>query len=51
MIRPGEMWDVFSRTYLPEDAGVRLIGSEVTTGGHRTTVTAQLLVDGEHHAR
>ena len=47
VIRPGEMWDVFSRTYLPEDAGMRLIGSEVTTGGHRTTVTAQLLVDGE----
>ena len=47
VIRPGEMWDVFSRTYLADDAGVRLIGSEVTTGGHRTTVTAQLLVDGE----
>ncbi|HEY5098380.1 MAG TPA: 2-isopropylmalate synthase, partial [Acidimicrobiales bacterium] len=46
VIQPGEMWDVFSRTYLPEDAGMRLIGSEVTTGGHRTTVTAQLLVDG-----
>ena len=47
VIRPGEMWDVFSRTYLADDAGVRLIGSEVTTGGRRTTVTAQLLVDGE----
>jgi 2-isopropylmalate synthase len=46
VIRPGEMWDVFSRTYLAED-DVRLIGSEVTTGGRRTTVTAQLLVDGE----
>jgi 2-isopropylmalate synthase len=43
------MWDVFSRTYLAEDAGVRLIGSEVTTGGRRTTVTAQLLVDGKPH--
>jgi 2-isopropylmalate synthase len=41
------MWEVFSRTYLPDDAGLRLIGSEVTTGGKRTTVTAQLLVDGE----
>ena len=40
------MWDVFSKTYLT-DAGVRLISSEVTTGGHRTTVTAQLLIDGE----
>ena len=47
VIRPGEMWDVFARTYLPEEAGLRLLGSEVTTGGHRTTVTAQLLVDGE----
>ncbi len=47
VIPAGQMWDVFTRTYLPEDAGVRLIGSEVTTGGHRTTVTAQLLVDGE----
>jgi 2-isopropylmalate synthase len=47
VIPPGQMWDVFSQTYLPEDAGVRLIGSEVTAGGHRTTVTAQLLVDGE----
>ncbi len=47
IIRPGEMWDVFERTYLPGDAGVRLLGSEVTTGGRRTTVTAQLLVDGE----
>ncbi len=46
VIQPGEMWDVFSRTYLPDDAGVRLIGSEVSTGGKRTTVTAQLLVDG-----
>src|SRR5450759_199739 len=40
------MWDVVSRTYLPDDSGVRLIGSEVSTGGKRTTVTAQLLVDG-----
>jgi 2-isopropylmalate synthase len=48
VIRPDEMWDVFSRTYLAEDAGVRLLSSEVNTGGHRTTVVAQLLVDGEH---
>jgi 2-isopropylmalate synthase len=47
VIQPGEMWEVFERTYLPDESGVRLIGSEVTTGGHRTTVTAQLLVDGE----
>jgi len=47
VIRPGEMWDVFSRTYLSEEAGLRLLGTEVTTGGRRTTVTAQLLVDGK----
>jgi len=47
VIHASEMWEVFSRTYLPDDAGLRLIGSEVTTGGKRTTVTAQLLVDGE----
>jgi 2-isopropylmalate synthase len=47
VIQAGEMWDVFSQTYLSDEAGVRLIGSEVTTGGRRTTVTAQLLVDGE----
>ncbi len=46
VIQPDEMWDVFASTYLPDEAGVRLIGSEVTTGGKRTTVTAQLLVDG-----
>jgi len=49
VIRPGEMWDVFSHTYLPDEAGVRILGSEMTTGGGRTTVTAQLLVDGEPH--
>ena len=48
VIRPGEMWEVFAETYLPEDAGLRLVGSEVSTGGGHTTVTAQLLVDGQH---
>jgi len=48
VIRPAEMWQVFTDTYLPEDAGLRLLASEVTTGGHRTTVVAQLLVDGRH---
>ena len=32
IIRPGEMWDAFSRTYLPDETGARLISSEVTTG-------------------
>jgi 2-isopropylmalate synthase len=48
VIGTGEMWDVFSEAYLPEDAGLRLVGSEVSTGGGHTSVTAQLLVDGQH---
>jgi 2-isopropylmalate synthase len=49
VIRSGEMRDVFEEMYLPEDAGLRLITSEVSTSsGHTTSVTAQLLVDGEH---
>ena len=48
-IRPGELWEVFAGTYLPDDAGIRLIGNEVVTGSGRTTVVAQLLVDGVHH--
>ena len=52
-IRSGELWDVFSQTYLPDDAGLRLISSEVTSssaGGDSaaTQVTAQMLVDGVH---
>jgi 2-isopropylmalate synthase len=48
IISPLEMWEVFSDTYIPGDTGARLISSEVTTGGSRTTVVAQLLVDGKH---
>jgi 2-isopropylmalate synthase len=48
VIGSGEMWDVFEETYLPEDAGLRLISSEVSTGKGHTSVTAQLLVDGHH---
>ncbi len=51
-IKPAELWDVFVQTYLPEDAGLRLVGAEVSTDrardGHVTELTAQLLVDGEH---
>jgi 2-isopropylmalate synthase len=48
VIGTGEMWNVFSEAYLAEDAGLRLVGSEVTTGRGHTSVTAQLLVDGQH---
>jgi 2-isopropylmalate synthase len=47
VIKPGEMWDVFADFYLPDEAGLRILASEMTTGGGRTSVTAQLLVDGE----
>ncbi len=52
-IRSVELWDVFSQTYLPDDAGLRLISSEVSSssaGGDSaaTVITAQLLVDGVH---
>ncbi len=48
VIGSGQMWDTFEQIYLPEDAGLRLMTSEVTTGKGNTTVTAQLLVDGQH---
>ena len=48
VIGSGEMRDVFEEIYLPEDAGLRLITSEVSTGQGHTSVTAQLLVDGQH---
>ena len=47
-IKPGEIWDAFEDTYLADDASIRLLSSEVTTGAGRTTVFAQLLVDGKH---
>jgi 2-isopropylmalate synthase len=48
IIRPQEMWDVFSDAYLADESGLRLLTSEVTTGGRRTTVVAQVLVGTEH---
>jgi 2-isopropylmalate synthase len=47
-IRPAELWEVFAGTYLPDDAGIRILTSEVSTTQRRTTVVAQLLVHGEH---
>ncbi len=48
VIGSGQMRDVFEEIYLPEEADLRLITSEVATGRGHTTVTAQLLVDGQH---
>lgn len=47
-IRPDALWDVFEATYLSEDAALRLLSSEVTTGGGKTTVFAQMLINGDH---
>jgi len=43
-----ELWDAFATSYLPEDAGIRLISSEVSSGEKGTFVVAQVLVDGQH---
>jgi 2-isopropylmalate synthase len=48
-IRPDEMWRVFSDTYLSDEAGIRLLTSEVSSGSEGTTIVAQLVVDGHHH--
>src|ERR1700678_305242 len=48
VIGTGEMWNAFTDSYLPDESGVRLITSEVSTGKGQTSVTAQLLVDGQH---
>jgi 2-isopropylmalate synthase len=42
------MWEVFTSTYLPDGAGIRLLASEITSGSGGTTVVAQLVVDGRH---
>ena len=47
-IKPDALWDVFEATYLSEDAALRLLSSEVTTGGGKTTVFAQMLINGDH---
>jgi 2-isopropylmalate synthase len=48
-ISPGELWATFEREYLPAEPAVQLISHEETTSsGSGSTITAQLLVDGEH---
>jgi 2-isopropylmalate synthase len=48
VIKAGEMWDAFTSSYLADDAGIRLISSEVSSGDKGTHVTAQVLLDGKH---
>src|SRR5204863_2702372 len=50
-ISPAAMWDAFQAAYLPETSPVDLRSHELATkaGGGVTTITAQLVVDGDHH--
>ena len=43
-----EIWAAFEGEYLDPSAPVQLLSHETTTGEKGSTVTAQLLVDGEH---
>src|SRR4051794_6181548 len=47
-IGPGLMWDAFQAEYLQPSPRVVLESHEVRTESGRTSVTAQLLVDGDH---
>jgi 2-isopropylmalate synthase len=48
VIEPGSMWDTFAAEYLAENAPVQLLTCETTSNATGATVTAQLLVDGDH---
>ena len=48
-ISPARMWDAFQAEYLPESPKYFLHTHELNTRDEVTTVTAQLVVDGEHH--
>ena len=47
-ISPAAMWDKFTAEYLPEHSRIELLTHEITTKDDGASVTAQLLVDGEH---
>jgi 2-isopropylmalate synthase len=47
-IAPADMWATFQSEYLPEEPSVSLLTHEATTRDGGSTITAQLLVDGEH---
>ena len=48
-ITPVVMWEAFQAEYLPEQPRSQLVGHEVHTRDGRTSVTAQVIVDGVHH--
>jgi len=47
-ISPAQIWEVFTTTYLPENATLQLLASEVVASQSATRIVAQLLVNGEH---
>ena len=47
-IAPSEMWARFQEEYLPSDPALQLLSHEITTGDESASVTAQVLVGGEH---
>ncbi|MDP1795241.1 MAG: 2-isopropylmalate synthase [Acidimicrobiales bacterium] len=47
-IAPADIWSNFEREYLPEERTYELVSHEMTTSDKTTSVTAQLLVNGEH---
>ncbi len=47
-IAPAEIWANFEHEYLPEAKIYELVSHEMTTNDKTTSVTAQLLVNGEH---
>src|SRR5207253_5875020 len=47
-ISPAEMWARFSEEYLSERSAIELLAHETTTGDQGASVTAQLVVEGEH---
>ena len=47
-ITPVQMWDAFVAEYLADDAPVRLVSHESTTGEDGSRVVAQMVVDGQH---
>ena len=47
-ITPDQLWEIFEATYLPNDAKYQLLSTEVATGSGKTTVFAQMLINGEH---
>jgi len=47
-IPSAEVWAAFEGTSLDTHAAVKLVSHETTTGEKGSTVTAQMIVDGEH---